>query len=96
MGFTVSGKITLFISTVWMVNSPVVLFVRTQSSHVWCTAVLLGAGVGICMGGKVFVTSFSMRLYPFRRLSLILYLCTGGILKVMPSWGCLSGGITSV
>ena len=77
-------------------TSPVVLFVCTQSSPVMCTAVLVGAGANIFIGGGIVATWLDMILYPFRRLALVLYLCTSGTLNVIPSYGCFFGDITSV
>ena len=60
-----------------------------------CT-VYAGDNVGGCLGGVNFSTWLAMRLWNFSRLDLVLYLCTSGTLYVLPSYGCGSGGLTSV
>ena len=82
--FTVSGKITALMSPVWIVTSPVALFVSIQYSPVWCNIVLVGAGVGICLGGAILVIWLEIILWTFRRLELVLYLCNSWTLMVHP------------
>ena len=82
--FTVSGKITALMSPVWIVTSPVALFVSIQYSPVWCNIVLVGAGVGICLGGAILVIWLEIILWTFRRLNLVLYLFKSGTLHVLP------------
>ena len=95
-GFTVSRKITALICPGWIVNSPIVMLVCTQSSYFLCTVVLFGDGVGSCLGGRIFATWFTMRLCPFRSMYLVLYMCTSGMLHVLPPYGLGIGGLTSV
>ena len=56
----------------------------------------LGDDVGGSLGGENFATWLSISLWPFRRLLLVVYLCTSRTLHVLPSYGCSSGGCTSV
>ena len=79
-----------------METLPVALFVNGQSSPVWCTIVLMGVWIGICLGRAILVTWLSMILWPLRRLSLVLYLCTSCTLMVLPSYWCMSGDIIYV
>ena len=94
--FPLSGQMKEFIIIVWIVTSPVVLFVCTQSYPVFCTIVLVGTGVGNFLGSGIFVMRLVMILLTFRRLDLVLYLFTSGNLKVLTSYGRVYGGMTSV
>ena len=46
-------------------------------------------GVDFC--GWTFATWLGIRLLPCIRLAMVLYLCTSGMLHVIPSYGCVSG-----
>ena len=94
--FPVFEKTNAFIFPVWIVTSPVVLFVCTQYYHFLCTVVLVDDGVGSCLGVRIVSTWLAMRLWPFRRLYLVLYMYTSGTLYVLPSCGSGICGITSV
>ena len=72
----VSGNMTAFIIPYFIVTSPVVLFVCTQSSTKLYIVVLVGGWVGIFLGSGIVVTWLDMKLFPFRRLVLVLYICT--------------------
>ena len=73
-----------------------VLFVCTQYSHVLCTAMLFGDDFGSCLGGGIVSTWLAMILRRFRRLVLVLYLCNSGTLYMLPLYGCVSCGLTSM
>ena len=96
LGFPVSGKMTALILSGWIATSPVVLFVFTQYYPVLCTFVLVGDGVVSCLGGGIVTIWLVIRLFPFRRLALVLYLCTSGTLHVLSSYGCGISGLSSV
>ena len=87
---------TELIIPVWMVTSTVLLFVCTQSLPIWCAIVFVGAGVGIFLSSRFFVTWLVMMLCPVRHMSLVLYLCTGVTLKGISLYRCMSDGSTSV
>ena len=57
---------------------------------------LLGDEVGICLGFRIVATWLAIISGPFKRLDLILYMCTSGTLNVITLYGCGSGGMTSV
>ena len=76
-------------------TSPVVLFVRAQSSLVLCT-LYLGDYIGGCMGGRIFATWLAMVLWPFRCIVMVLYMRSSGMLHVLPWYGYGSGYRTSV
>ena len=63
----------------WMMNLHVELSVINQSSPVFSTEVDNGEGWSIRLGGALVVTCFAMRYWPWRRLVIVLYWCTGGI-----------------
>ena len=98
--------VLLIFSSLWgndSVNFPlmsftslVVLFVFTYYYHVLCTIALVGDGVGSFLCGRSFSTWLKMRLCPFRRLYLVLYLCAIWVLNVLPAYGCSIGGLTYV
>ena len=77
-------------------TSPVVFCVCTHSSHVMCSVVLFGDEGGSCLGNRIFATWLATRLWHFRRLDLVLYLCNSTTLHVLSSYGCGIGGITYV
>ena len=56
---------------------------RAQYSLVVCT-VYLGDGVGGCMGGVIVPKLLAMRLWCFRHLLMVLYMCTSGTFHVLP------------
>ena len=94
--FPVSGQMKALISPGWIVNFPVVLLMWAQSSPVLCTVMLVGTRVGIFLGRIIVVMWLAMILSPFRRLTLVLYLCTSGTLNMLPQYGWVSGGMNSV
>ena len=61
-----------------------------------CTVVLFGDYVGSFLGGGIVAMWLDMRLCPFGRLDLLLYMCISGTFHVLPSYGCGIGGLTSV
>ena len=88
-------QITALISPGYIVTSPVVLFVCAKSSPVMCT-MYLGNAVGSCLGDGIVAMWLAMRLWPFSCLDLVLYLCNSETLHLLPSYGCVSCGHTSV
>ena len=60
-----------------------------------CT-MYLGNDVGGCMGGGIFAMWLAMRLRHFSCLDLVLYLCNSGTLYMLPLYGCVSCGPTSM
>ena len=93
--FPVSGNITAFIRPGWIVTSPFILLVCAQSSpnffteYAWIN--LLGG-----LGGCTVSMSLSIRSWAFILLALVFYLCTGGMLPDLSSYGCVSGARASV
>ena len=75
---------TVLIIPGWIVTSPVVLFVCNHSSPGMCTIMLVGDDVGSCLVGGIFDMWLDMKLYPFRNMALVLYLCASGTLRVLP------------
>ena len=73
-----------------------VLFLCIQYFSVLCISVLVGDEVGSFLGRVIVATWLSMILCPFRRLALVLYMCTSVTLHVPPSYGRFISGITSV
>ena len=74
---------------------PVVLFVCTHYYPFLCT-IVFGDGVGSCMGGGIVSTWLAMGFCRFRRLALVLYMCTSETFYVIPLCGYGIGGLTSV
>ena len=94
--FTVYGNMAAFISPGCTVTLPVVLFMCTHYSPVFCTVVLVGAGILIYLGSRIVMTWLAMIFCPFSNLDLTLYLCTSVTLQVLPQFGWVSGGMAYV
>ena len=73
-----------------MVTSHVVLLVCTQSSPVFCTDYVGTAMLGRLSGWTVAMW-LAIRSWPCILLSVVLYLCTSGMLHDFPLYGCVSG-----
>ena len=71
-------------------NYPVVLLVCSQYSPGFWTEYSGTAMLGGFSGCTV-ATWLTIRLCPCILLALVLYLCTSGMLHVLPSYGCVSG-----
>ena len=91
----VSGKMTAFICSGWIVTSPVVLFVCSQYSPVLCT-MYAGNYVGFYLVVGIFATWLTTRMWTFSHLDLVLYMCTSNMLHVLPPYGFGSCILTSV
>ena len=76
----------MFICPGWIFTSPVVLLMCNQFSPVLCI-VYAGNDVGYFMGGRIVDTCLAMISWTFSRLDLLLYLCTSGMLHVLPLYG---------
>ena len=63
---------------------------------VLCIFVLFGVDVGNYPGGVIVSIWLAVRLWPFRRLALVLYMCTSETFHTLLLYGFSSGGITSV
>ena len=94
-GFTISGCITPFIRTGWIVTSSVVLLVCAHSSPAFWTDYVWTALLGGLSGWNVAMW-LSIRSWPCILLSLLLYLFTGGMLPDFLSYWCFSGAHASV
>ena len=73
----------------YIMTSSMALFVCTHYFTILYTVVLVGDGVGSCLGGSIFAMLLVMILCPFRHMDLVLYMCTIGTLHVIPSYGCV-------
>ena len=85
----------MFIFPVWIITYPVVLFVCAHSSPFMCT-IYTGGDLGGFLNVIIVATCLAIRLCHFSHLDLVISICTGETLHMIPSYGCGSGGITSV
>ena len=70
----ISENMAVLTRLVWMSILPVEIFVSIQFSTLWCTSVLAGVGVDICLGWEIHVTWLDMRLWPLGVWTLY-YIC---------------------
>ena len=94
--FIVYSHMTKFMCPGWIFKLPVIPFVIYQSSLVWCTYVSGEDWGGIGMGIVMVITLFTMKLCHCRRLSIVLYFCTGVTWMGLPSYWFVALGMISV